>query len=91
MRKVCQSTVLAWLLVSVVVSGQAPRDRAPLALRQSSGLAATQNRAPLAEDVFKNVQVLRGIPVNDFMGTMGIFSAALVIACMLEAQLRCTV
>ena len=38
-------------------------------------------RPPLAEDVFKNVQVLRGIPVNDFMGTMGIFSAALGMSC----------
>jgi len=35
----------------------------------------------MAEDVFKNVQVLRGIPVNDFMGTMGIFSAALGMSC----------
>ena len=26
---------------------------------------------------FKNVQVLRGIPVNQFMDTMGLFSAAL--------------
>src|SRR5262249_18652061 len=34
-----------------------------------------------AEDVFKNVQVLRGIPVDEFMSTMGIFSAALGISC----------
>ena len=33
------------------------------------------------EDVFKNVQVLKGIPVNEFMGTMGIFSAALGMSC----------
>jgi photosynthetic reaction center cytochrome c subunit len=39
------------------------------------------DRPPMAEDVFKNVQVLRGIPVNDFMGTMGIFSAALGMSC----------
>ena len=38
-------------------------------------------RPPMAEDVFKNVQVLKGIPVNDFMGTMGIFSAALGMSC----------
>jgi photosynthetic reaction center cytochrome c subunit len=38
-------------------------------------------RPPLAEEVFKNVQVLRGIPVNEFMGTMGIFSAALGMSC----------
>jgi photosynthetic reaction center cytochrome c subunit len=39
------------------------------------------DRPPMAEDVFKNVQVLKGIPVNDFMGTMGIFSAALGMSC----------
>ena len=42
---------------------------------------APAQRPPLAEEVFKNVQVLRGIPVNDFMGTMGIFSAALGMSC----------
>ena len=35
----------------------------------------------MAEDVFKNVQVLKGIPVDEFMSTMGIFSAALGISC----------
>src|SRR5437879_1687737 len=34
-----------------------------------------------AEDVFKNVQVLKGIPVDEFMSTMGIFSAALGMTC----------
>jgi len=38
-------------------------------------------RAPLAEEVFKNVQVLKGLPVNDFMATMGMFSAALGMSC----------
>jgi len=36
---------------------------------------------PMAETVFKNVQVLKGIPVNEFMGTMGIFSASLGMSC----------
>ena len=36
----------------------------------------------LAEQVFKNVQVLKGIPVNEFMGTMGFFSAALGLNCV---------
>jgi Photosynthetic reaction centre cytochrome C subunit len=31
----------------------------------------------MAEEVFKNIQVLKGIPVDQFMGTMGIFAAAL--------------
>src|SRR6476659_9264622 len=34
-------------------------------------------RQPMAEDVFKNIQVLKGIPVDQFMGTMGIFSSSL--------------
>lgn len=35
----------------------------------------------MAEDVFKNVQLLKGIPVNQFMDTMGFFSAALGVNC----------
>ena len=35
----------------------------------------------MAEDVFKNVQVLKGISVNEFMETMGFFSAALGYNC----------
>jgi hypothetical protein len=35
----------------------------------------------MAEEVFKNVQVLKGIPVDEFMSTMGIFSAALGMSC----------
>jgi hypothetical protein len=35
----------------------------------------------MAEEVFKNVQVLKGIPVDEFMNTMGIFSAALGMSC----------
>jgi hypothetical protein len=34
-----------------------------------------------SEQAFKNVQVLKGIPVDDFMGTMGIMSAALGFDC----------
>ena len=33
--------------------------------------------APMAEEVFKNVQILKGIPVDQFMGTMGFFSVSL--------------
>jgi hypothetical protein len=38
-------------------------------------------RPQMAEDVFKNIQVLRGVPVNQFMDTMGFFSAALGLNC----------
>jgi photosynthetic reaction center cytochrome c subunit len=39
--------------------------------------AAAQVKPLLAEQVFKNVQVLKGIPVSEFMATMGFFSASL--------------
>jgi len=44
------------------------------------GLSA-QERAQTADQVFKNVQVLKGIPVDDFMGTMGLMSAAVGYDC----------
>src|SRR6266849_9743803 len=42
---------------------------------------APLQRPLMAEDVFKNVQVLKGIPVNQFMDTMGFFAAALGLNC----------
>ena len=51
----------------------------------SAGLAVAHPAAPdkplLAEQVFKNIQVLKGIPVDDFMETMGIMTAALQFDC----------
>jgi hypothetical protein len=35
----------------------------------------------MSEEVFKNVTALKGIPVDEFMGTMGLFSAALSMCC----------
>src|SRR6266700_4060607 len=49
------------------------------------GLASAQvgaNQKPqMAEDVFKNVQVLKGISVDEFMATMGFFAASLSLNC----------
>jgi photosynthetic reaction center cytochrome c subunit len=42
---------------------------------------APQDRPPNAEEVFKNIQVLKGIPVDQFMGTMGFFSSSLGLNC----------
>ena len=47
-----------------------------------NALAAPQPAAPrTADQVFKNIQVLKGVPVDDFMGTMGIMCAALGFDC----------
>ena len=35
----------------------------------------------MSEQVFKNIQVLKGIPVDEFMGTMGAFTADLSLCC----------
>jgi photosynthetic reaction center cytochrome c subunit len=42
----------------------------------------SQQKSQMAEEVFKNVQLLRGIPVNQFMETMGFFSASLNMNCV---------
>ena len=51
----------------------------------AAGLAAGQiapsGKPQLAEEAFKNIQALKGIPVDDFMGTMGVMSAALGFDC----------
>ena len=44
-------------------------------------LATSTASAQMAEEVFKNVQVLKGIPVDQFMDTMGFFSASLALNC----------
>jgi len=41
--------------------------------------AGQEPRPQMAEQVFKNVQMLKGIPVDEFMDTMGMFAAALAL------------
>ena len=42
---------------------------------------SSPQRPPMAETVFKNIQVLKGIPVDEFMGTMGFFATATGLNC----------
>src|SRR2546426_12552649 len=61
--------ILICLLAAISANGQAARP--------------TNVEKPLmAEDVFKNVQLLKGIPVKEFMNTMGFFSAATNLNCI---------
>jgi len=59
------TTTAVWLVCVALSSAQAGQDQKPA----------------MAEDVFKNIQVLKGIPVDQFMGTMGFFSASLGLNC----------
>ena len=52
-----------------------------LSVARAGGQTGPAPKPPMAEEVFKNVQVLKGIPVDQFMGTMGFFSAALGMNC----------
>jgi len=47
----------------------------------ASAQSAPAKKPLLAEQVFKNVQALKGMPVDDFMQTMGLISAALAFDC----------
>ena len=52
-----------------------------LSVATASGQAAQPEKPPMADEVFKNIQVLRGLTVDQFMGTMGFIAAALSMNC----------
>jgi hypothetical protein len=58
-------TVAVWGLSLMSVAGQAGQEQTP----------------QMSETVFKNVQVLKGIPVDEFMDTMGMFASSLGYDC----------
>jgi outer membrane lipoprotein-sorting protein len=69
LRPIIAGTVVLWVMAVAFASGQgAPPAQGP--------------RPQMAEEVFKNVQLLRGIPVDEFMDTMGMFAAALSLNCV---------
>jgi photosynthetic reaction center cytochrome c subunit len=47
----------------------------------ASAQQANAGKPQMVEDVFKNVQELKGIPLNQFMDTMGFFAAAIGLNC----------
>jgi hypothetical protein len=65
----CAGVLTICLLGTALVRGQA-------------GAATPAGQKPLlSEQAFKNVRVLRGIPVKEFMDTMGFFAASLSLNC----------
>lgn len=63
--------ILRWYLAAAAVVG------AVLAAPQT----VAQQKTQTSDQVFKNIQVLKGIPMDDFMGTMGLMSAAIGYDC----------
>jgi photosynthetic reaction center cytochrome c subunit len=52
-----------------------------LAVASVSGQAAQPEKPLMADDVFKNIQVLHGLTVDQFMGTMGFIASSLSMNC----------
>src|SRR5205814_8836935 len=59
------AVIVAGALAGAVVKAQAPQSEKPI----------------MAEDVFKNIQVLRGLTLDQFMGTMGFIASSLSMNC----------
>jgi photosynthetic reaction center cytochrome c subunit len=67
--RVCSAGLLTIWLLGATLAGQ-------------TGPSAPAGQKPLmSEQAFKDVRLLRGIPVKEFMETMGFFSAALALNC----------
>ena len=45
------------------------------------GQAAPAQKQPMAEEVFKNIQVLKGVPADEFLASMGFIANALAVNC----------
>jgi outer membrane lipoprotein-sorting protein len=87
--KLASSRIMLGVLSTALVAAapatpQQPRQQS---VQEAQALAQkiaqqTAQKPLMAEDVFKNVQILKGIPVNQFMDTMGFFSASLGLNCV---------
>src|SRR5258706_12320131 len=69
--------IVCWLGLAVA-SAKAASGTEASAKAAQAGLAQTPQTS---DTVFKNVQVLKGIPVDQFMDAMGMFSASLGYDC----------
>ncbi|HJZ71504.1 MAG TPA: photosynthetic reaction center cytochrome c subunit family protein [Vicinamibacterales bacterium] len=47
-----------------------------------AGAQSASPKRQMSDEAFKNVQLLKGIPVDEFMGAMGLFSAATSMCCL---------
>jgi photosynthetic reaction center cytochrome c subunit len=66
---------------SVVLSRIGNISAGLLSVALASGQAPPQQKTSMAEQTFKNIRVLKGIPVDQLMATMGFFSASLGETC----------
>src|SRR6266702_1228101 len=72
---------LGLTLVSTPVRGQTSVQSGGQTAPQRPAQQPPAHKELMAEDVYKNIQVLRGIPENQFLATMGFFSASIGESC----------
>ena len=78
LRNAPGAPVVAMVLVAGITFACAISGRV---LASPARQAAARPGPQMSETVFKNIQVLKGIPVDEFLDTMGIMSAALSFDC----------
>jgi len=85
LKRLVVTGAVAWLINFALAPLQhsQPKSRRPVvaALPFESVAFAQDAKPQMSEQAFKNIQVLKGITVDEFMGTMGLFSAALNVCC----------
>src|SRR6058998_3027813 len=69
------TTITALLLALSMAAGRAGPGQV------ASGRSAPEQNPQVSDTVFKNVKVLKGIPVDEFMDTMGMFASSLGYDC----------
>src|SRR5207245_11175229 len=72
---------LGLTVVSTPVRGQTSVQSGGQTAQQRPAKQPPAHNELMAEDVYKNIQVLRGIPENQFLATMGFFSASIGESC----------
>jgi hypothetical protein len=71
----------ALVIISACVLGAVGAVRLSAEPARQAGQAAATPGPLMSENYFKNIQVLKGIPVDEFMDTMGMFAASLGYDC----------
>jgi len=74
------TVAVAWLVSIAFATGTMPTLHAQQP-SSSQVAAATPATPQMSDKVFKNVQVLKGITVDEFMGTMGVYTTSLSLCC----------
>jgi photosynthetic reaction center cytochrome c subunit len=84
MLRTLRATSIAFV-ISIVLLVPLPRANGQSAGQKTAAPQPAQQRPAqkelMAEDVYKNIQVLKGIPENQFLSTMGFFSASIGESC----------